>query len=189
MEHGFLISVLLSGTLTSLVAINNRNSPEIKRVKPLNKLLWMFFIWLHWMAISHTFIMFSLIYPKRFWWLLPLYFVFILFHWRLFRNECILTYFEKKVINPDYRLGDDVRNAYYWAITGRDKSKWTFKYRLVGLLALFAVNAYYMVYQGFIPGSKIISASVITISLALIVQSGGGIANLLNTKETFFNRF
>ena len=27
-------------------------------------------------------------------------------HWGVLKNECIVSYFEKKMINPDYELGD-----------------------------------------------------------------------------------
>lgn len=32
-------------------------------------------------------------------------------HWYLLKNECILSYLEKKMIDPNYELGSDV----YWA--------------------------------------------------------------------------
>jgi hypothetical protein len=47
------------------------------------------------------------IFPKKF----DLYFsltIFILcFHWIIFKHECILSYLEKQIIDPNYELGSD----------------------------------------------------------------------------------
>ena len=34
------------------------------------------------------------------------YFLLMVLHWIIFKNECILSYFEKKIIDKDYKLGD-----------------------------------------------------------------------------------
>ena len=39
-----------------------------------------------------------------------LYFLLIVLHWNFFKNECILSYLEKKISNKNYQLGD---NPYY----------------------------------------------------------------------------
>jgi hypothetical protein len=37
---------------------------------------------------------------------IALYFL-ITFHWKLFKNECVLSYVESKIVEPGYRLGED----------------------------------------------------------------------------------
>ena len=34
------------------------------------------------------------------------YFVLLALHWKLFKNECILSYWEKKILRPDYKMGE-----------------------------------------------------------------------------------
>jgi len=35
--------------------------------------------------------------------------LFIIFlHWKLFKGECLLSYFEKKLLNNNYKMGDDI---------------------------------------------------------------------------------
>lgn len=37
-----------------------------------------------------------------------LFFLFIRLHWFLFKGECMFTYWEKKILMPDYVLGSDI---------------------------------------------------------------------------------
>jgi hypothetical protein len=44
--------------------------------------------------------------PRYDLWLLFLHFA-VTLHWILFKNECIISYFERKVMEPDYVMGSD----------------------------------------------------------------------------------
>jgi hypothetical protein len=44
----------------------------------------------------------------------------IRFHWFFFKGECILTYIEKKILNPDYKLGSNIFNAQVNEITNNN---------------------------------------------------------------------
>lgn len=37
----------------------------------------------------------------------------VILHWALLKRECILSYIEKKLINPKYKLGDDPNHLPY----------------------------------------------------------------------------
>lgn len=40
-------------------------------------------------------------------------FILMILHWCLFRGDCILDYYEKKLLFPNYNLGDDIYNHIY----------------------------------------------------------------------------
>lgn len=189
MKDGLFISFFVALFFSSLVVISNRNNPEIKIANSKNKILWTLILMIHWLFITHTYLMFSLIYPDKLWWLFPIYANFTFFHWKLFKDECIINYLEKKVLNPEYKLGDDPHSAYYWAITGKEKTKWTYKYRLLIFLTFMASNAFYMLYKGVFPGNKLLSGFIIVLNLGFVIYLIGGVKNLVNNKESFSNQY
>jgi hypothetical protein len=40
-----------------------------------------------------------------------LFFLFIRLHWFFLKGECIISYFEKKLLLPTYKMGDDIFNS------------------------------------------------------------------------------
>ena len=60
-------------------------------------------------------------------------------HWALLKRECILSYIEKKLINPKYKLGDDPYNLPYQAIY---YNKYTLSIKWLSLFIALCVIIY-----------------------------------------------
>lgn len=51
-----------------------------------------------------------------------LLFIFLIrFHWFFFKGECIITYFEKKIAVPNYKMGDDIFCSPFGELLGLNK--------------------------------------------------------------------
>jgi hypothetical protein len=52
-----------------------------------------------------------------------LYYIIYLFivtlQWYIFKGECLITYLEKKTLNPSYKLGDDATYSPFYDIIGK----------------------------------------------------------------------
>jgi hypothetical protein len=60
-------------------------------------------------------------------------------HWALLKRECILSYIEKKLINPKYKLGDDPYNLPYQDIY---YNKYTLSIKWLSLFIALCVIIY-----------------------------------------------
>lgn len=49
-------------------------------------------------------------------WILVMIFEFI--HWKFFKGECLVSYYEKKFEDPNYKMGDNPELTYAWVILG-----------------------------------------------------------------------
>jgi hypothetical protein len=66
-------------------------------------------IWLHYL-IEIFYTTYIFIFPKKFDIYFSLFIFIICLHWIIFKNECILSYIEKKIIDPNYILGSTPNN-------------------------------------------------------------------------------
>lgn len=48
------------------------------------------------------------------WWLALMFGQFV--HWKLLKNECVLSLLEKKLKNPEYVMGSDPGNTHVWKL-------------------------------------------------------------------------
>ena len=54
--------------------------------------------------------------PQKYKYIYILINILIVLHWKLLKGECILSYLEKKLENPNYKLGYDKKKSYSWTI-------------------------------------------------------------------------
>jgi len=57
--------------------------------------------------------------PQKYRWIWIALMVLDFVHWKFSSGECMLSYYEKKAENPDYKLGDDPELTYAWVILGK----------------------------------------------------------------------
>jgi len=57
--------------------------------------------------------------PQKYRWIWLALMVADFVHWKFAEGECMLSYYEKKAENPDYKLGQDPELTYAWVILGK----------------------------------------------------------------------
>lgn len=57
--------------------------------------------------------------PQKYRWIWVILMVADFVHWKFAEGECMLSYYEKKAENPDYKLGQDPELTYAWVILGK----------------------------------------------------------------------
>ena len=104
--NGFII-LMIPTTICTLVLLLHDKLNMIRFIPILWFIRWFHFYFLFFVCF------YPLLFPKKY----DLFYLFIilllLIHWATFRGECILSYFEKKILNPEYKLGDDRTNHPY----------------------------------------------------------------------------
>ena len=74
-----------------------------------------------------------------------LYYVVYIFlvhlHWYIFKGECISTYFEKKLLDPSYKMGENLNWSPFYNIIGKSTMK------ILGSLSL--INVCLVLYRNY----------------------------------------
>jgi hypothetical protein len=72
-----------------------------------------------------------------------LYYVIVVFlttlHWNIFKGECIASYYEKKFLDPNYKLGDN-NDSLFKNILGKNTTDIFIQLNFIGLLIVIHRN-------------------------------------------------
>ena len=71
-----------------------------------------------------------------------IYILILVTHWTLLKNECILSYIEKKLINKNYKLGEDPFNHPYHKELPKEIKKIFTILKYINLLYIIYRNIY-----------------------------------------------
>jgi len=68
-----------------------------------------------------------------------IYVSFTVVHWLLLKGECILTYLEKKTLDPNYKLGSDPYRSPFYTVLGSSTMKL--------IKTIYLINILFIIYR------------------------------------------
>jgi hypothetical protein len=109
-------------------------------------------------------------------------YILLILHWMLFKNECILSYFEKRILDPEYTLGSrQFDNPLYTIVFGR----FTYITEIV-LTTAIAMAVLTVIYRSGLHSAKYIGkpAMLIVIGMLLVPVFNSNMTRLKVRRET-----
>ena len=153
---GFIKSLLL----ISLMAIVLSSACFIKTNSKIDPVLFLI-RWIHSMIFLFN-LLYVFMFDKKYDLLYIALFNFMIVHWLFFKNECILSYVEKKIMDKNYKLGDEIFSHPYSDIL--------FDKKIMYILTVTQIFAYmyvsYRFFKNWFP-----KAMVIVIPVSLVMMS------------------
>lgn len=99
---GFIRSIILIGLLSIVVT----SAAFFKTKEGPNAALFAV-RWVHSVIMLFN-LLYIFMFDKKYDLLYLILFNFIIVHWLFFKNECVLSYIEKKIIDKNYKIGDEI---------------------------------------------------------------------------------